>query len=271
MRRFSVGGYWSGAHFSAADQARFFASSTDSSRRARAPRARCCSSIVALAALGLLALLARRRLPDLLQGRLALHRPRAPREEAALFERGPLRRLDGRAQRQQASRLRRSHAARRRAADFPDGTRCDGEPSAACVDIQPRPHRVSASSSPTRPATTSPGGGCRATAEPGVPAPARARPRPRAAPPAPPRTRPAGARRLPAGARLAALVRWAGSGRGDLVGTYIATATATTPARRRPYARAGGSGRPLRMGTGHDDLSARAHTRNAPAAPCATA
>jgi zinc D-Ala-D-Ala dipeptidase len=62
-----------------------------------------------------------------------------------------------------------------------------------------------------------------------------------------------------------ALVRWAErSGRGHLVGSYIA---------RRSRHNTGGavdltlvradSGRPLEMGTGYDDLSSRAHTRNA--------
>jgi D-alanyl-D-alanine dipeptidase len=62
-----------------------------------------------------------------------------------------------------------------------------------------------------------------------------------------------------------ALVRWARrSGRGDLVGTYIATrsrhntgsAVDLTLIRHR-------DGKRLRMGSGFDDLSARAHTRNA--------
>jgi D-alanyl-D-alanine dipeptidase len=62
-----------------------------------------------------------------------------------------------------------------------------------------------------------------------------------------------------------ALVRWAQrSGRGDLVGTYIATrsrhntgsAVDLTLIRYR-------DGKRLRMGSGYDDLSARAHTRNA--------
>ena len=62
-----------------------------------------------------------------------------------------------------------------------------------------------------------------------------------------------------------ALVRWAErSGRGELVGTYIA---------RRSRHNTGGAvdltlvraadGRPLRMGSRYDELSARAHTRNA--------
>jgi D-alanyl-D-alanine dipeptidase len=62
-----------------------------------------------------------------------------------------------------------------------------------------------------------------------------------------------------------ALVRWAqGSGRGGLVGTYIArrsrhntgSAVDLTLVRRR-------DGRPLEMGTGYDHLGWRAHTRNA--------
>jgi D-alanyl-D-alanine dipeptidase len=62
-----------------------------------------------------------------------------------------------------------------------------------------------------------------------------------------------------------ALVRWAQrSGRGDLVGTYIATrsrhntgsAVDLTLIRYR-------DGKRLRMGSDYDDLSARAHTRNA--------
>jgi D-alanyl-D-alanine dipeptidase len=62
-----------------------------------------------------------------------------------------------------------------------------------------------------------------------------------------------------------ALVRWAQrSGRGHLVGTYIATrsrhntgsAVDLTLIRYR-------DGKRLRMGSGYDDLGARAHTRNA--------
>jgi zinc D-Ala-D-Ala dipeptidase len=62
-----------------------------------------------------------------------------------------------------------------------------------------------------------------------------------------------------------ALVRWAQrSGRGDLVGTYIArrsrhntgSAVDLTLVRRS-------DGKRLRMGSGYDDLSARAHTLNA--------
>ena len=69
-----------------------------------------------------------------------------------------------------------------------------------------------------------------------------------------------------------ALVRWAQrSGRPELVGTYIArhsrhntgTAVDLTLVRLR-------DGRRLDMGTGYDDLSSRAHTGNAAAAPCAT-
>ena len=62
-----------------------------------------------------------------------------------------------------------------------------------------------------------------------------------------------------------ALVRWAErSGRGDLVGTYIARRSRhnTGSAVDLTLVRAN-SGRPLEMGTGYDDLSSRAHTRNA--------
>lgn len=62
-----------------------------------------------------------------------------------------------------------------------------------------------------------------------------------------------------------ALVRWAErSGRGDLVGTYIARRSRhnTGSAVDLTLVRADG-GRPLAMGTGYDDLSPRAHTRNA--------
>jgi D-alanyl-D-alanine dipeptidase len=62
-----------------------------------------------------------------------------------------------------------------------------------------------------------------------------------------------------------ALVRWAErSGRGDLVGTYIARRSRhnTGTAVDLTLVRAEG-GRPLAMGTGYDDLSPRAHTRNA--------
>jgi D-alanyl-D-alanine dipeptidase len=60
-------------------------------------------------------------------------------------------------------------------------------------------------------------------------------------------------------------VRWAErSGRGDLVGTYIARRSRhnTGSAVDLTLVRADG-GRPLAMGTGYDDLSPRAHTRNA--------
>ena len=70
-----------------------------------------------------------------------------------------------------------------------------------------------------------------------------------------------------------ALVRWAErSGRGDLVGTYIARRSRhnTGSAVDLTLVRAD-SGRPLRMGTGYDDLR-HARTRGTrPAAPCATA
>ncbi len=62
-----------------------------------------------------------------------------------------------------------------------------------------------------------------------------------------------------------ALVRWAErNGRGDLVGTYIARRSRhnTGSAVDLTLVRADG-GRPLEMGTGYDDLSSRAHTRNA--------
>ncbi len=62
-----------------------------------------------------------------------------------------------------------------------------------------------------------------------------------------------------------ALVRWAErSGRGDLVGTYIARRSRhnTGSAIDLTLVRADG-GRTLEMGTGYDDLSSRAHTRNA--------
>jgi D-alanyl-D-alanine dipeptidase len=62
-----------------------------------------------------------------------------------------------------------------------------------------------------------------------------------------------------------ALVRWAErSGRGDLVGTYIARRSRhnTGSAVDLTLVREDG-GRPLEMGTGYDDLSSRAHTRNA--------
>ena len=62
-----------------------------------------------------------------------------------------------------------------------------------------------------------------------------------------------------------ALVRWAErSGRADLVGTYIARRSRhnTGSAVDLTLVRAD-SGRPLEMGTGYDDLSSRAHTRNA--------
>jgi D-alanyl-D-alanine dipeptidase len=62
-----------------------------------------------------------------------------------------------------------------------------------------------------------------------------------------------------------ALVRWAErSGRADLVGTYIARRSRhnTGSAVDLTLVRAN-DGRPLAMGTGYDDLSSRAHTRNA--------
>jgi D-alanyl-D-alanine dipeptidase len=62
-----------------------------------------------------------------------------------------------------------------------------------------------------------------------------------------------------------ALVRWAErSGRAELVGTYIARRSRhnTGSAVDLTLVRAD-SGRPLEMGTGYDDLSSRAHTRNA--------
>jgi len=62
-----------------------------------------------------------------------------------------------------------------------------------------------------------------------------------------------------------ALVRWAQrSGRGDLVGTYIAQRSRhnTGSAVDLTLVRAA-DGRPLRMGSRYDELSPRAHTRNA--------
>jgi zinc D-Ala-D-Ala dipeptidase len=62
-----------------------------------------------------------------------------------------------------------------------------------------------------------------------------------------------------------ALVRWAQrSGRGDLVGTYIARRSRhnTGSAVDLTLVRAA-DGRPLRMGSRYDELSPRAHTRNA--------
>jgi D-alanyl-D-alanine dipeptidase len=61
-----------------------------------------------------------------------------------------------------------------------------------------------------------------------------------------------------------ALVRWAQhSGRGDLVGTYIARRSRhnTGSAVDLTLVRAA-DGRPLRMGSRYDELSPRAHTRN---------
>ena len=62
-----------------------------------------------------------------------------------------------------------------------------------------------------------------------------------------------------------ALVRWArDSGRGDLVGTYIARRSRhnTGSAVDLTLVRAA-DGKRLRMGSGYDELGARAHTRNA--------
>ncbi len=62
-----------------------------------------------------------------------------------------------------------------------------------------------------------------------------------------------------------ALVRWArDSGRGDLVGTYIASRSRhnTGTAVDLTLVRAA-DGKRLRMGSGYDDLGPRAHTRNA--------
>ena len=77
MRDFTVSGYWGSVHFSAADQARFFRGfDLLVPQRSRAVRAPAALVDRRLAALGLLALLAARRLAHLLQGRLAPHRPR---------------------------------------------------------------------------------------------------------------------------------------------------------------------------------------------------
>ena len=265
---FSVSGYWSGAHFSAADQARFSASSTRLVPKRSRAYAHALLVDRRLAALGLLALLASRRLPDLLQGRLALHRPRAPRPRGRTLRAGPLR-----VSMAVLSDGNPSHDWR--TATLQGWRRISGRTLRwrASAARHPAPRTgYPASSSPTRPATTSPAA-ARATARTGrsCSRTPRAR-RPRAAPPSPPRTRAASAGRLSAGARLACLVRWAErSGRGDLVGTYIARRSRhnTGSAVDLTLVRAD-SGRPLRMGTGHDNPHARTR-RTRPAAPCATA
>ena len=234
------------ARFSAEDQARFMAVFDRLTPPALALlRAPAALLDRALAALGLLPPLAGRGLGDLLQGRLARHRPRPARPRGGAVREGRRALLAGRAHRRQPlAWLRHRHAAGRGGkAVRPDGRerRDPREPRARPPIAAPGSRTCSAtrpacsSTSATHAPTTSPAPACPATASPG---------RSCAAPAA--RDLGAVERDLsrrglgllildayrPARASRA-LVRWAErTGRGHLVGTYIARRCATTWAAR---------------------------------------
>ena len=165
MRSFSVSGYWSGAHFSAADQARFFrVFDLLVPKRSRAYARGLLSSIVAWQRWGFSSFSQAAGFHTFFKGGWRSTGLGQLVHEAALFERGPLRvsmavLSDGNPSHDYGT------ATLRGAASAFSG-RPPGRASAAS-STSSAPPPAFASSSPTRPATTSPGGGCRATARTG--------------------------------------------------------------------------------------------------------
>jgi D-alanyl-D-alanine dipeptidase len=282
MRRFSVSGYWSGAHFSAADQARFFRVFD----RLTPPRSRgyartLLSSIVAWHRWGFSRFSLAAGFDTFFKGGWRSTGLGRLVHEAALFERGPL---------------------RVSMALLSDGNPSHDYGTATLRGVASRIFRVTAGGSRPR-APAAPGWSAPGTAAvSGLVEVQRSAPGIRVELAYATRDNLTG-RRLPgycenrafllphAARSLArvqrhlrrgglgllvrdayrparasrALVRWAErSGRGDLVGTYIARRSRhnTGSAVDLTLVRAD-SGRPLEMGTGYDDLSSRAHTRNA--------
>ena len=202
MRSFSVSGYWSGAHFSAADQARFFrVFDLLVPERSRAYARGLLSSIVAWQRWGFSRFSHAAGFHTFFKGGWRSTGLGRLVHEAALFERGPLRvsmavLSDGNPSHDYGTATLRGVATRI--------FRTPAEASVSgLVDIQrsapghPRRARLRDPRQPHRPAAAG------LLREQGLPAPPRrSLARARAAPSAPPRARPARARRLPPGAGL---------------------------------------------------------------------
>ena len=266
MRSFSVSGYWSGARFSAADQARFFrVFDLLVPRRSRAYVRELLSSIVGWQRWGFSRFSLAAGFQTFFKGgwrRTALGRLV---HEAALFERGPLRvsmalLSDGNPSHDYGTATLRGVA-----------ERVFGHPAAAArvrglVDVQRLAPgiRVELAYATRDNLTRRPLPGYCENRAYLLPHAARALARVQRHL----RRRGLGLLVLDAyrPARASrALVRWAQrAGRSELVGTYIARRSRHNTGSAVDLTLVDAdSGRPLPMGTGHDDLSSRAHTRNA--------
>ena len=297
MRRFSVSGYWSGAHFSAADQARFFRVFD----RLMPPRSRgyartLLSSIVAWQRWGFSRFSLAAGFDTFFKGGWRSHGLGRLVHEAALFERGPLRvsmalLSDGNPSHDYGTATLRgvgerifampAGGSRPRAPVAPGraAAAANGAPDAALrragletSSAPPGHSRRARLRDPGQPHRPAPAGLLR---EPSPPAPPR-RPlaRARAAPPAPPRARPARARRLPAGARLTGTRALGRAQRPRRPRRHLHRPSQPPQHRhrRRPDARAGGQRPPAPDGDGlRRPLVTRAHEERAAAARCATA
>ena len=279
MRDLTVAGYWGSVFFSATDQARFFRRLPSMlPRRSRAYARRLLSSIIAAQRWGFSRVAVAHGLAHVLQGRLAPDRQRLARARGGAL-RARQRRFslavltDGDPSHAYATATLRG-VARRLFARGPDGRAGihpppgrTGRPPALRpgleVDLVYRTTRQSHRAAAAR-LLPQPGADARARAHD----PSRVQRRLRRRGPGlliQDAYRPARASR--------ALVRWARStGRGDLVGTYIAQRSRhnTGSAVDLTLVRAA-DGKRLEMGSGYDELGPRAHTLATPAAGrCAT-